>query len=377
MTASGTACVLGTGPGGLAVATELAGAGWEVRLGDLAEFVDQVDAVRHRGGVTLVSSWAGDETVPVRAVAGIEDAVRGAGLVAISVPTHAHPRFVDEVLPHLEPGATLLFVGEGGGALVAWDAARAAGRTDLLVGETNCLPYMARPAGPGAVLASHKTGGVLAAAMPASGTDRLMEIVAALWPYAEAAESVWETVLINYDAIDTVPVALTSAAKLEARPGGVLFWGEGATPGVVRLIESLDGELLELRRALGHRDERRYRDFLIAQGLAPDSGGLYEVMRAGGITRSYRPSGTAAALRDRVALEVAYCLVLASSLGRAAGVETPVIDGTIALAEAMCAEEFRVGGRALSDVGLAGVDRDGLMRYVRTGELERKDAGDG
>jgi hypothetical protein len=151
----------------------------------------------------------------------------------------------------------------------------------------------------------------------------------------------------------------------------VLFWGEGATESVVRLIDALDGELLALRHALGHADHRRYRDFLIAQGLAPDSGDLYRVMRAGGITRSCRPSGDITALHDRLALEVGYCLVLASSLGAAIGVDTPVIDGHIAVSDALLQRSFRTEGRTLARLGLAELNADRLTRYVRTGSPDR------
>jgi opine dehydrogenase len=43
-----------------------------------------------------------------------------------------------------------------------------------------------------------------------------------------------------------------------------------------------------------------------------------------------------------------------SSLGRVAGVATPVIDGLIALASAMLGRDFRGEGRNLEALGLAG-----------------------
>lgn len=365
------AAVLGSGPGGLAIAAELSERGHEVSLADLPAFYHQLEMVRDRGGVIVDSNWSGDVTRSVGVADSIAAAVAEAELVVVSVPAVAHQPFIDAVVPYLQRGATLLFVGEGGGCLVAWPELRNVGREDVLLGETNCLPYMARPWGQGRVLANRKQGGVLVAAMPAARGAEISAIASSLWPYAEQAETVWETALINYDAIDTVPVAVTSVARLEGRNGGVLFWGEGATESVVRLIDALDGELLALRHALGHADHRRYRDFLIAQGLAPDSGDLYRVMRAGGITRSFRPSGDITALHDRLALEVGYCLVLASSLGAAIGVDTPVIDGHIAVSDALLQRSFRTEGRTLARLGLAELNADRLTRYVRTGSPDR------
>ncbi|MGH8928114.1 MAG: 2-dehydropantoate 2-reductase N-terminal domain-containing protein, partial [Acidimicrobiia bacterium] len=274
--------VLGSGPGGLAIAAELSEQGHEVVLADLPGFSHQLEAVRQTGGVVIDSNWSGDATRTVAVADSIAAAVSDAQVVVVSVPAVAHHQFAEATIPHLRRDATMLFVGEGGGSLVVWPELQRARRGDVILGETNCLPYMARLTSPGQVLANRKRGGVLVAAMPADRNAELFALAASLWPYAEAAETVWETVLINYDAIDSVPVAITSAAKLEGRMGGALFWGEGATPGVVRLIEALDQELSTLRLALGHADRRRYRDFLIAQGLAPDAGDLYRVMRAGG-----------------------------------------------------------------------------------------------
>ena len=363
-----TWAVLGSGPGGLAIAAEASERGQDVLLADLPDFPRHTDAVRERGGVVLDSNWSGDATRKVVVADSIAAAVSDAQVVIVSVPALAHEQFATAAIPHLQQGATVLFVGEGGGSLVAWPQLVRAGREDVILGETNCLPYMARVTGPGRVLANRKQGGVLVAALPADRGAGVFAVSGSLWEYAEPAETVWETALVNYDAIDTVPVATTSAAKLEGRIGGLLFWGEGATPGVVRLIEALDGELLALRLALGHADRRRYRDFLIAQGLAPDSGDLYRVMRAGGITRSYRPSGDLADLRDRLALEVAYCLVLASSMGAAIGVATPVIDGHIAFSGALLGRDFYAEGRSLERLGLSGMDAKQLMAYVRSGQ---------
>jgi opine dehydrogenase len=356
--------VCGSGPGGMAIAAHMVGAGREVTIADLREFPQNVAAIAARGGVEVRSTWSGIEVVSVAATHEVDAAVAAADLVVVSVPAFAHERWVAEVIPSLLGDATLLFMGEGGGSLVARRGLVDAGRSDVLVGETNCLPLIGRAAGPGAVTGDRKSGGVLLAAVPASRTSELMEMVRDVWPFIEPAGSVFETTLVNYDAIDTVPVALVNAGTLEGRRGGVLLWGEGATPSVIRLVEALDGELFALRRALGGQDPRRYRDFLVAQGLAPDVGDLYEVMRAGGIVRSYRPSGSTGDLEKRLALECSWSLTLASSIARAADVVTPVIDGLIDVASAMLGRDLRAEGRTLASLGLDGLDAGGLRAAV-------------
>jgi opine dehydrogenase len=348
----------------MAVAADLATNGRDVVIADVPEFPEQTAAIRERGGVTVASGWGGPQTIEMKVADEIDEAVSEAGLVIICVTAPAHARFVEAAIPGLASGGVILFMGEGGGSLVAWPALRRVGRTDIVVGETNCLPFIARTAGPGSITIDRKRGGVLIAALPAPRTDRLRLEVADVWPSLEEAESVLETALVNYDAIDVIPVAVANAGTIEGRSGGILLWGEGATPSVVRLIEAVDGELLALRESLGFSDRRRYRDFLIAQGLAPDLGDLYQVMRAGGIMRSVRPSGSSADLAARLELEVPWTLVLASSIGDAVEVETSVIDGLISVAGAMVGRDLWREGRTLTDVGLGGRDAAALRAYT-------------
>jgi opine dehydrogenase len=362
--------VLGSGGGALAVAADMARSGREVTLADLPAFAGNLDAVRERGGVGVATGWSGVQQEPVGVADSVTKAVEDAELVLVIVPCFGHEPFMRELAPVLRPGQSLLFIGEGSGSIVARRALTAAGSHGVVVGETNTLPYLARPVRPGIVTADRKTGGVLLAATPASDTEGLQKLVADVWPYLSAAESVWDTVLINFNAIDHVATMLANAGTLENRAGGMLLWGEGATPAVVRVIERVDAELLGIRGALGLTDRRRYRDFLIDQGFAPDAGpGLYEVVRASKLVQGYCPTGPDALQSRYLTEDIPYALVLASSIGAEVEVRTPVIDGLIAIGGAMLGRDFVAEGRTLGSLGLGGVGVEGLRRYAETGHL--------
>jgi opine dehydrogenase len=361
--------VLGSGGGALAIAADLASAGRDVVLADLPEFAANLAPVRDQGGVRVVAGLYGARIEPVRVADGVAEATSGAELVMVVVPCFGHEPFMRVLTPLLHEEQALLFFGEGSGSVIARLALAAAGKRGVPVGETNTLPYLARPAGPGGVTADRKIGGVLLAGIPSAVTKELLDLVSDVWPYISAAESVWETVLINYNAIDHVATMVANAGTVENRTGGMLLWGEGATPSVVRVIEAVDGELLGIRRALGLADERRYRDFLIAQGFAPDAGPeLFEVMRASKLVQGYAVTGAEGLKTRYITEDVPYALVLAASIGDEVGVETPVIDGLIAITSTMLGQDFRAEGRTLARLGLAGGGVDGLRRFAETGE---------
>lgn len=360
--------VLGSGGGSLAVAADLARAGREAVLADLPQFAANLDPVRTNGGVTVESDWHGPTLQQVTVADEVATGIEGAELVIVVVPCFGHEPFMEVLAPALQDGQWLLFLGEGSGSIVARRALLAHDKPDVAVGEANTLPYLARPVAPGAVRASRKDGGVFVAGLPAGLTSGFLERITDVWPYVGAADSVWETVLINYNAIDHVATMLANAGTLESRRGGMLLWGEGATPSVVRVIEAVDGELMAVRRKLGLSGKGGYRELLIEQGFAPDAGpGLYEVVRASKLVASYAPTGEEG-LRTRYLTEdVPYALVLASSLGQEVGVVTPVIDGLIAIASAMLERDFRAEGRTLASLGLAGSGVAGLREFAATG----------
>jgi len=361
--------VLGSGGGALAVAADLAHAGRDVVMADLPEFAANLEPVRKQQGVRVAAGLFGARVEPVRVADGVADAVDGAELVVVVVPCFGHEPFVQVLTPLVGEGQSLLFFGEGSGSIVARLSLAAARNNGVAVGETNTLPYLARPAGPGGVTADRKVGGVLLAGLPSSSTKDLLDRVSDVWPYISPAESVWETVLINFNAIDHVATLVANAGTAENRTGGMLLWGEGATPSVVRVIQAVDGELLAIRRALGLADERRYRDFLIAQGFAPDVGPeLYDVMRASKLVLGYAPTGPDGLRTRYITEDVPYALVLAASIGDEVGVETTVIDGLIAITSAMLDRDFWEEGRTLATLGLAGGGAEGLRRFAETGE---------
>ena len=361
--------VLGSGGGALAVAAELARADRKPVLADLPMFSSNLDPVREQGGVMVASDWHGPQLAAVEVADDLGSAVTGAGLVIVVVPCFGHEPFAAALAPILQDGQALLFFGEGSGSIVARRALLGVGKEGVVVGESNTLPYLARPIGRGQITAFRKSGGVLVAGLPSTGTSALIELISDVWSYLAPAESVWDTVLINYNAIDHVATMVANASTLENRSGGMLLWGEGATPAVVRAIEKVDDELLDLRRALGLTDLRRYRDLLVAQGFAPDTNpDLYETVRASRLVAGYAPTGDDGGLNTRYITEdVPFALVLASSIGEAVGVATPVIDGLIAMTSAMLGQDFRAEGRTLSRLGLGGQDGPGLRRFAETG----------
>lgn len=366
------AVVLGSGGGAMTIAAELGLAGVEVTLADQPRFFAGVEAVAAARGVRVSFENVGEERLaPIdRTSNDPATAIKGAALVIVSVPSFGHRPLAELIASRLEDGQTILWVGEGGGSFTTVAALRSAGRRPTIrLGDTNSLPYGgARLTGPGRVTALRKAGGTYLAGLPTAITTDLTSLASHLWPWLQPATNAWETLLLNFNAIDHVATVLTNLGTLETRTDTVRLWKEGASPGVARLIGAIDAEYVSLRRSLGLPVDLRYEDFLVAQGLVNGKGdSLHSTIQASLLAESEFQCGPATLEHRYITEDVPHSLVLASSLAREVGVEVPVIEGLISLASAAAGRDFRYEGRTLADWGLAGVGPEGLLAAADQG----------
>lgn len=365
--------VLGAGGGGQTIAADLTLSGHSVRLFEHPKFAASLKPVRERGGITITGSGREREFVKIGLVTtDAGKAVRGAEAVLVVVPCFGHRPMSEALRPHLEDGQVVAFIGEGSGSLVFRQMLEEKKKRgpEIIYGETNTLPYMARITGPAQITMARKRGGTLAAAFPAKRNGRFVSALQAFWPYIEPAEHVFETALINFNAIDHVSAVLFNAGRIEGSTMPFLLWGEGATPSVVRCIEAVDREILQIRKALGCEDLSTYKDFQFRQGLIEDpQPTTYDAIHKGVIGKGTFPCGPNALKFRYVTEDVPYALVLIADIGRLMGVPTPMNDALITAASVMNQDDYRAWGRTLKSLGLAKLTQANVKKFLLTGAI--------
>ena len=364
-----TIAVLGAGHGGCAAAGELGARGFAVRLH--ARRPDRLRAIEAQGGVRLRGAREG--LFPVaRMTTDVADAIDGADLIMLVVPSVAHGYYARALAPLIGPEtAVFLNPGHTGGGLHFVRELRRAGYADeARTCETVTITYLSRLEAEATVGLYSYTRRLMFAAFPGRHVDALFELVKPLHPEIVKASSVLETGLANVNAVFHPPGMLMNAGWIEHTGGGFLFYKEGITDAVGRVVEAIDAERMAVAGALGV-PATSFLDNFHRLGLttreARDSGSIAEACRRSA------PNATVASppsLDHRYVHEdVGHGLVPMSALGRLAGAPTPMIDAHIRLLSAAMGIDYAAAGLSLDGMGLAGVAPRELARFVEEGSL--------
>jgi opine dehydrogenase len=357
-----TVAVLGAGHGGCAAAADLGRRGYRVRLH--ARNADRLAPMRERGGILARGAEHG--LVPVDLITtDLGDAVRGADLIMLVVPSVAHEAYARALAPLLD-GSQPIFLNPGhtgGGLHVLHELRRAGNRCPIKSCETVTLTYIARMEGPATVNIYSHTTRLRFAALPGRYAEEMFALVEPLYPNIVQATSVLETGLGNINAIFHPPGMIMNAGWIERRH--FLFYREGITEAVGRVIAAVDAERIAVAKALGV-PAVPFLDLFYEAGLttkAARDGG--SIARACEESEPNRTITAPSSLDHRYIHEdVGYGLVPMAELGRLAGIATPTIDALVRLAGLAVGKDLRRDGLTLERLGLAGKSAAELSSFV-------------
>ena len=349
--------ILGSGNGGCAAAADWSLAGHEVRLFDFPEFTEQVSVISQKGGVTITGELEG--FAPVHYIGhSIEEALTGAELILAIGPAYSSESFANAVKGIItDDQVYIVCPGSMGGALITKRIFNTTPNAkDVCVGETATLPYATRLNEPGSVHVFLKLkGGLLLSTIPASENDRVLAMLQQVYPGMDKAKNVLQTMLQNANPVIHPTVTLLNAGLIERTHGDFLFYEEGVTPAVGKLLKAVDTERIRLGEKLGV-DLMMDAKMGVIQGYMTDDS--YETGYA--TAPGFRGIKAQSQLDHRYLNEdVGYGLVFMSELARQVGVETPMIDSVIHIASAIMERDYR--GEALRTLDSIGYTLDEIL----------------
>ena len=199
--------------------------------------------------------------------------------------------------------------------------------------------------------------GNLLAALPGGHTRDVLDLISDVYPSMEPADSVLQTSLQNANPIIHPAVTLSNAARIEMTGGDFLFYEDGVSDSVGRLIEALDKERIAIGKKLG-------MNILPDPEMGMRQGYMLEANYGSGYRKApgFLGIGAQPRLDHRYLNEdVGYGLVFMSALGRQVGVATPGMDAVISVASIVMARDYRAEAlRTPEALGIAGLSAEGL-----------------
>jgi opine dehydrogenase len=355
--------VIGGGHGAYAAAADLSEAGHEIRhwRRDASAFGPLLET-----STIDIKDQNGERPVAIHLVTtDLGEAVSGASLVLVPLPSTVHEDLARHLAPLLEEGQIILLTPGCLGSLIFARAMReAANDAKVVFAETPTLPWLARKHGPTTVSITTRTTILPTGVFPASATEAALPVIRQVLPEAIAAKDILDVALLNGGPMIHPPLILMNAGPIEHCDRWDIH-KEGTQRSTRSVQDALDAERIAVRKSLDYTEPHwRLADHYGVDGKTSMYGDLaHDRLTASGDWSEKLDLYDHRYMREDIQLG----LVLIASLGAAAGVAMPVADGLLALASAVTGEDIREGGRTVERLGIAGTARADLRELLHDG----------
>ena len=360
--------VLGAGHGGKAMAAHLSLMGFEVNLFNRTP--EHISAIKARGGIELDSQEGGPHGFGKLSIvtSDIQLAVESADVLMVVVPSSAHASIARNVAPYLRDGQIIiLHPGRTCGALEVAKIIRDAGnKADITISEAETFIYASRSDGPAQARIFRIKDAVPLAALPATRTEQVLEVVNQAYPQYINGINVLHTGLNNMGAIFHPTLTLLNSGWIESTHGDFQFYIDGVTPSVARFLEVLDRERVTVASALGIRANSAM-DWL-QMAYTTSGGDLHEAIHN---QPGYYGIKAPSSLNHRYIFEdVPMSLVPIASMAQQYGVSVRGMESIIRIACIIHRTDYWRRGRTLRKLGIDRLSVTELTRYVTEGHRD-------
>ena len=382
--------ILGGGATGQTQAADFALAGYEVRLYDLPEFAPRfLGEVMETRKIELIGvqsnlknfNRVGAAEIDV-VTTDISEAMKDAGLVIVTVPGVGHEAFFERMIPHLEDGQVISIFPDNFGSLVLREMMREKGcDVDVVIGGWHSEPYGTRLSNPGKVDCTIREANQIYAALPGRDCDKFFEVLRDAPIFDGVSDFIRADTAIgvgiaNANPLVHIPGSILNVGAMEvsqaedilAPKGQWNLYKHGMSPSVSRVQMAFYHEERKIMDALGLKMVPEYPDrqffskysvmaseYFIPFGVATLSSNIYG------------PNS----IEDRYFTEdIPIGAVVRYNIARTLNVDVPVIKSMIDLGSIICERDFLKEGTSLKKMGLEGLNKEQMIRYLREGIKE-------
>ncbi len=365
----GKVAILGSGNAACSYSAYLGKRGHEVRLWDQPCFWENLAPIKEKGGMDMIGVDTGFGPISL-VTSDLEEAIKGIDIIMVVVPSFGHKTFAELLAPYLKDDMiVVLNPGAVFGGLEFLNTVRKCGnKAKFIVGELASNIFACRRSGPTQVNIQGKKETIETAAIPASRVNEMIARLDQFFPgtYVPVKNAIATS--LGYNNLIIHPAGtLLNMGRIENTEGKFDFYWEGLTPGVCKNIEAVDRERIAVGRALGIELESFIEISQKYYGH-PERKTVYDFFSRSEVHGGWGTYTAPPHMHTRYVTEdVPFALVPLSAVAKLVGVETPTIDGLIAIASNCNDEDYKTTGRTLDKIGLAGLDAKGILEVFEKG----------
>lgn len=347
--------IAGTGGIGYASAAWLAHGGHDVAMWSPGGH--SADALRDS---PLQAEGVLQASVPVRVAASAGALVHDADVLLVAVPLNGHKAVMDQLLPHLRSGQSVIVSSMASlSALYLYEQAAARG-ADITVASFGTTVLTARRTGPAQVRVMTRRQQLGVSTLPTARAAQALQLCRDLFgdlfvPQANCLASV----LTNINPVAHGPLALFNWTRIERAENWPQY--HYMTPHVAGVILQLDAERLALAQAFGLQVRTIEEHF--AKSFGTTAATLADIAAELHAKRGGPPGPTDVGTRF-LAEDMPYGLAFCEVLGTMAGVPTPVTRTVVQMASALLGRDLAADNELLDALRLREETFRGLQRRV-------------
>lgn len=350
--------VIGAGNGGQTMAGHLSMMGHQVSLYDID--VHKIEALKELGCIKLEGCLQGYGKIKT-ITTDIKAALEGAEIIMVTTVANAHRAVAKSLAPYLIDGqVVVLNPGRTCGALVFKQTLKNEGcRKRIYLGEAQTLVYACRVIENGHVNVIGIKDEVLLSGLPAKDTDFILHKLNPIFSCFQKADNVLTTSLENIGAMFHPCVLLFNAATIERNE--VFWFYRDMTEQVAEFIEKFDAERLAVGKAYGI-ELLGVKDWIKFAYKNTKGETLCERMRNNPAYHDIKSPSTI--FTRQLTEDIPTGVLPIIELGKAAGVNTPLLESMVHICEALLNMDLHTNGRSLKNLGLEGMSKEAIINYI-------------
>ena len=356
--------ILGSGNGARACSAQIAAAGYPVVMWEplegVADFprLRETKQIRTEGDITVCGNLA-DVTMD------IAEAVRGAAVIMVVVPSFAHAPIFAKLIPHLEDGQHIVVIpGNFAAYRLKKMMAEAGCRKRITVSTTETMPYACRIKSFDTVTIHKRKFAIHLASSPVSSGAGVREIMNdAFRGYVEflPAGHILVQDLSNANFVMHPYPVLLNYGEIEQHPTTFRHYMDGVTPLISEQMELLDRERIAIGAKLGFRLKSTLELMKLYYG-DNDARTLHEYVHS--------PETPYADLigqnvRSRYITEdVPGVIMPVARLARKAGIASPRSDTIVDFASQLHGADYWTQGTTLESIGIEDMSIEAILSMM-------------